>query len=186
MTTNQYLLAIASFMLGITAKYADLYNEHGLRQPFKGAGFLAGLSWGISGMFMIIFSPLGGLTYIAHVLYWFHRIKLEYTNHAIAGIIMILSGFHFQGEFMASHSVDLIAVYLAYLITGYIQTYFKNNFPKTKWFWRLRLRIYLIPIAYALYHSSLDPIIATGFGMIACEIVTISYKKYALDVKYAA
>jgi hypothetical protein len=186
MSKNQLLLAFFSFMLGITAKYADLYNEHGLKQPFRGAAFLSGLSWGLSGMGMIIVSPLGGLTYIAHVLYWFHRVKLEYTNHALAGVIMVLSGFYFQGEFMAAHSGDLVAVYLAYLLTGYVQTYFKENHPSTKWFWRLRLRIYLIPIAYAIYHNSLDPIIATGFGMIACEIVTISYKKYALDLKYAA
>ena len=180
---NQIALAICSFTLGIFAKYADLYNEHGLPEHFKGASALSGLIWGFAGMGMIYFSPFGGLTYIAHILYWFQRVKLEYSNHATAGVIMVLSGFLLQGTFLAAYSMDLLLVFGAYLVTGIIQTYFKVNYPKTKKFWRLRLRIYLIPIVYAVVRQTIDPIIATGFGMIACEIVTNAYKKYAADVR---
>ncbi len=182
MHDSQIALAIASFGLGITAKYADLYNEHGLPSPFKGMALLCGILWGLFGMGMIISSPLGGLTYIAHVLYWFTMVKLEYPNHAIAGVIMVLSGYYFQGQFLFEHSLDLIGVYLAYLVTGLIQTYFKRNYPKTRPFWRLRLRIYAIPVFYALVRRSWDPIIATGFGMIACELITNLYRKYKDDV----
>jgi hypothetical protein len=182
LTSDQWWLAFFSFSLGIFAKYADLVNEHGMKQHFKGAKLLSGLLWGFSGMGMIITSPLGGLTYIAHVLYWFSQVKLEYRNHAIAGVIMVISGFYFQGSFLAEYKNDLLCVFLAYLISGYIQTYFKVNYPATKPFWRLRLRIYLIPIVYALYTHSLDPIIATGFGMIACELMTYYYREYKDDV----
>lgn len=181
-STDQIWLAFFSFSLGIFAKYADLLNEHGLKSNFKWANPLSGLAWGLSGMGMIIVSPLGGLTYIAHVLYWFLKVKLEFPNHALAGVIMVLSGFYFQGTFLTEYRNDLLMVFLAYAITGYIQGYFKTNYPLTKAFWRLRLRIYLIPIIYAWFKSSIDPLIATGFGMIACELMTNYYKEYKDDV----
>jgi MFS family permease len=183
MDTNQIILAMCSFTLGVMGKYADLVNEHGLKEHFKGAGILSGYLWGLSGLGMLVSSPLGGLTYVAHVLYWFWRVKLEYPNHALAGVIMILSAFFFRGEFLQSHKWDLIAIFLAYLISGYIQTYFKDNFPNQAKFWRLRLRIYLIPLIYALYTKSWDPLIATGFGMIGCEWITIKYKAYWEDLR---
>jgi MFS family permease len=105
-----------------------LVNEHGLKEHFKGAGILSGYLWGLSGLGMLLASPLGGLTYVAHVLYWFWRVKLEYPNHALAGVIMLLSAFFFRGEFLQEYRWDLIAIFSAYLITGYIQTYFKEKF----------------------------------------------------------
>jgi len=186
MTTEQIVLAIVLFILGVIAKYADLYNEHGLPEPFKGASYLSGLAWGMCGIIVIIISPLAGLTYIAHVLYWFRRVKLEYSNHALAGVMIVLGGYYFQGEFLYQHRNDLLAVYLGYLITGYIHSYFKNNYPASRTFLRLRLRIYLIPLLYSFYQNSLDPILATVFGMIGCELVTGFYKKYSYDPREAA
>lgn len=180
----QILLAIFSFSLGITAKYADLLNEHGLKSKFNWASPLSGLAWGLSGMGMIIVSPYGGLTYIAHVLYWFFKVKLEYPNHALAGVIMVLSGFYFQGPFLSDYRDDLVIVFLAYTLTGFVQDYFKKNYPKAKPFLRLRLRIYLIPLMYGWYRASLDPLIATGFGMIACEFMTYYYRAYKEDIVF--
>jgi len=182
LTNDQLWLAFFSFSLGIWAKYADLVNEHGMTPAFKGAKLLSGFLWGFSGTGMIYFSPLGGLTYIAHVLYWFLKIKLEYPNHAIAGVIMVLSGFYFQGEFLTLYKNDLLGVFFAYTLTGYIQSYFKQHYPITRPFWRLRLRIYLIPVVYAFYRTSLDPIIATSFGMIACEFMTYRFRAYKEDI----
>lgn len=181
MDVNQILLALCSFILGVAGKYADLVNEHGLKEHIKGLGTLSGYIWGFAGMGMLLSSPLGGLTYVAHILYWFWRIKLEFPNHALAGVIMLLSAFFFRGAFLQEHSAELVTIFLAYLITGYIQSYFKTNYPKSRWFWRLRFRIYLIPIVYSLYTKSWDPIIATGFGMIGCEWLTLSFHEYWED-----
>lgn len=175
-------IAAVSFILGIGAKYADLVNEHGLKERFKGVGMLAGFVWGLAGIGMVYLSPLGGLTYIAHILYWFRKVKLEFSNHALAGVMMVLGGFYFQGEFYHQHRIELVAVYLAYLLTGHVQTYFKQNYPATRKFWRLRLRIYLVPIAYSLYHGSIEPMLCTGFGMIACELMNVIYREYQADV----
>jgi hypothetical protein len=177
-------LAAVSFGLGIAAKYADFMNEHGMAEPFRGAAWLAGLGWGLCGIGMIVVSPLAGLTYVAHVLYWFLRVKLEYPNHALAGVLMVLGAFAFEGEFFASNAGELVAVFAAYLVTGLVQTYAKQRYPGTAGFWRLRLRIYLVPLVYALYVGSVEPMIATGFGMIACEWVTYAHRHLqSVDVR---
>ena len=127
---------------------------------------------------MLLASPLGGLTYVAHILYWFWRIKLEYPNHALAGVIMLLGAFCCRGEFLQEHFFDLFAVFAAYLLTGYLQSRCRETWPRTAFFWRLRLRIYLIPLAYSFYTSSWDPLIATCSGMIGCEWITWSFREY--------
>jgi hypothetical protein len=142
---------------------------------------LAGVVWGAAGCAMIVVSPLAGLTYVAHVLYWFQRIKLEYPNHATAGVMMLLAAFTAQGQFFTSHSFELIAIFLAYLVSGQIQTWFKVHRPATRPFWRLRLRIYLIPLVYSIYHWNIEPLVATTFGMIGCEYMTLRYSVHGED-----
>jgi hypothetical protein len=175
------LLAVVMIFLGWVAKYADLVNEHGLREHFRGAGIISGFLWGAACIALLIVSPLGGLTYVAHILYWFQRVKLEYPNHATAGVMMILGAFWFQGEFLYERRIELLAVFLAYLITGWIQGYYKKNRPETRKFWRLRLRIYLVPAVYSVYVWSWEPFLATFFGMIGCEAITALYKQYEQD-----
>jgi hypothetical protein len=180
-------LAVVSFGLGIAAKYADLMNEHGMAQPFRGARYLSGLAWGACGFGMILVSPLAGLTYFAHVLYWFERVKLEFPNHAVAGVIIVLGGIYSRGDFLYSHRLQLVAVFLAYLLTGVAQTCLKNRFPPTRPFWRLRLRIYAIPFVYSLYVANVEPMIATSFGMLACEIVTYMHRELeSVDIRNSA
>ena len=183
MDTDQYLiLSLLSLFFGVTAKYADLVNEHGLKEYFKGSGILAGLLWGAAGIGILQFSPFAGITYIAHVLYWFQLIKLEFPNHALAGVMILLGGFFFQGDFLFQHRNELFLLYLAYTVTGYIQSYFKRNNPSTYQFWRLRLRIYLIPLIYSFYLHNSAPFIATLFGMIGCEVMTYLYRAYKDDL----
>ena len=181
MNSHQAVLAMVLFIFGISAKYADLYNEHGLKERFKGISYLCGIVWGLCGVITIIISPFAGITYIAHVLYWFHRVKLEYPNHAVAGVMILLGGYYFQGDILFKYRDELIILYLSYLITGYLNVYLKYNYTVLRKFLRLRLRIYLIPVCYAWYHHDLDPIIATVFGMLGTELITNVYKKYSND-----
>lgn len=178
MNQHQLILAVNLFIFGVSAKYADLYNEHGLPEKYKGISYLAGIIWGVCGVFTIFISPIAGLSYIAHVLYWFHRVKLEYSNHALAGVMILLAGFYFSGNYLYTHRLELVVLYLLYLITGYLNTYLKNHYSYLRKFLRLRLRIYLIPFAYTLYTQNLDPILATLFGMLGTEIITCLYSQH--------
>ena len=80
-----FLLIIFSFFFGVLTKLADLFNEHGLKEPFKGAAFLSGISWGMIGACLISLNPEVCLFYTGLLLYWILRIKLDYKNHAIGG-----------------------------------------------------------------------------------------------------
>lgn len=173
-------LALAASFLGGIAKYADLLNEHGVTPQFNEPPILSGLLWGISGIAIMLISPVAGLTYVAHVLYWFLRVKLEYPNHAIAGVMILLSSFLLQPYFYASHSLELFGVFLGYTITGYIHTYLKKNKPSCRAFLRLRFRIYFVPLIYSFYLWDFAPFISTCFGMLACEIVTHYFRDLSL------
>jgi hypothetical protein len=183
---SHFWLILFSLALGVLAKYADLVNEHNMKPHFKGAGLLSGILWGISGAGIIYVSPWAGITYIAHVLYWFLKIKLEYTNHAIAGVIVILSGLYFHGYFLVNFRNDLVFVFLGYTLTGYLQSYYKRTLPHTRPFWRLRLRIYLVPFLYGLARCTWDPFVSTVVGMIACEWMTYRYREYRDDIPCSA
>lgn len=176
-------IVLLGFIFGIFAKYADLVNEHGLNEHFQGAGILSGFIWGGAGVGLLVVSPLAGITYIAHVLYWFLKVKLEFYNHAIAGVMILLFGFVYRGDFIFDHRWDLVALFAGYLLTGVVQSYFKNKFPDSAWFWRLRLRIYLVPAAYSLYTQNWEPIVATIFGMMGTELMAVHYRAYSADIQ---
>lgn len=165
-------LVLCSFMLGAVAKYADLFNDNGLKEPFPGASYLSGVVWGICGMGIVWLSPASGLVYIAHVLYWFQRVKLDAENHSIAGIMIIFSGILMHSNFLLDNKWDLLALFLAFSSTGYLHSYLKNNCQGLRIFLRLRLRIYLIPLAYSIFISDYWPFMNTCIGMLGTELVT--------------
>ncbi len=165
-------LALLATILGAFGKYADLLNEHGMKPLLKEPPLLSGIIWGGAGVLIMLLSPAAGITYVAHVLYWFLRVKLEYPNHACAGVMILLGAFILQNDYLAAHPYQLLAVFLGYTITGYLHVYLKEHVPSLTQFLRLRLRIYLVALIYSLYISNIDPFFTTCCGMIACEIVT--------------
>lgn len=184
------LVALLSFLFGLISKYADLMNEHGLPEPFRGGRLISGFLWGAAGILMCLLSPFTAITYIAHILYWFQKIKLEYPNHAWAGTSILFCGYFLLGAFLFEHRIELFFLYFAYTLTGMIQSTCRKKFPKTIPFWRLRIRIYLIPLIYSIWSQDPDPFLATLIGMIGTEWLSIKYrhlnslqKRYELDVQ---
>lgn len=173
---NLILLGFLALLLGAAGKYADLLNEHNVKPLFREPKALSGYIWGLSGIGIMLLSPYAGITYVAHVLYWFLRIKLEFFNHAIAGILILLAAFLFQGEFYQAHAFEFLAVFIGYTLTGYINSYLKKSVPMLRPFLRLRLRTYLVPLCYSFYLGMLEPFFTTVFGMLACEIITYLFR----------
>ncbi len=143
-----------------------------MKPLFKEPRLLSGILWRLSGVAVMVVSPAAGLTYTAHVLYWFLRIKLEYPNHAYAGVMILLCACMIQGAYYQAHAMELITVFLGYTLSGYIHAYLKTHSPSWRTFLRLRMRIYLVPLLYSLYLDDKDPFVATCFGMCACEFIT--------------
>jgi len=86
------LLLINSLLFGFFTKLADLLDEHGLKM-FKGADIFFGFVWGIFGTLAIIFSPLLATFYLAMLINWIIRGRIDYLNHRIATAIILVSVF---------------------------------------------------------------------------------------------
>ena len=176
MDTNQLLLALCALILGVAGKYLDLFNNQQIKEPFKGAGMLAGYIWGFSGMGMTLASHTGSLLYVALTLYWVLRAQIYYPNQTIARVIMLLGAFFCSGRFLQSHRWELVTALLAYLVADYLQTLLKTKYP-TSW-WRFRSQFYLIPIVYAIYADNSNPLIAAGCCMFSYDWLTIRLLAY--------
>ncbi|MGD6874234.1 hypothetical protein ACQCU1_18895 [Sutcliffiella horikoshii] len=178
---NLLIISIMALICGGGNKYADLFNEHGLKQPHKYADILWGYLWGLAGAYLVYIDPNVAVIYIGTTLYWFLRIKLEYFNHALAGTLILLSGFYYQSEYIMHNTNELLFIFLAFSITGYIQKYLKLSSFNLWWLWRLRLRIYLIPLIYSIYTNNYLPVFVTVVAMLGNELVRYIYSEYEND-----
>ncbi|VHO04728.1 hypothetical protein [Candidatus Rhabdochlamydia sp. T3358] len=151
-----FSLVVFSFAFGVLTKLADLFNEHGLREPFKGSAILAGISWGVVGMGLIYFNPSLRIFYTALVFYWLLSMKLDYKNHAIGGLIVILSSVKICSFDLSVHILEIIVILFAYEVTRYLQSVIKNGFIKRT----IELRLYIIPCFYSLYTRDYSVFIA--------------------------
>src|SRR4051794_2023630 len=84
------MVAVLAFAFGLTSKTADLLNEHGL-QWLRGASLASGFVWGALGVVLVLNDRQVAAVLAATVLYWFLRNKLDYANHATAGVMILLA-----------------------------------------------------------------------------------------------
>lgn len=103
-----------SFLFGFFTKLADLLDEHGLKL-FKGANLLAGIMWGVFGTLVILFSSLLASFYLAILINWIIRGKIDYLNHRIATAIILVSVF-FAG--MLTNIDQLLFIVTILLFSG--------------------------------------------------------------------
>lgn len=181
LTLGSFLLIIFSVLGGGGNKYADLLNEHGLKHPFRYASLFYGLLWGGATSFLVYYNPYVCILYLATTLYWFLKLKLEYTNHALAGILIICTSIYFYGDFLKKEFDLFFLIFALFTVTGYLQTYLKNKNIGSWWFWRMRLRIYLIPLALSIIVDDYTPFLVTIISMIANEMVRYYYFNYEND-----
>lgn len=166
------MILLLSFFFGITTKYADLFNEHGLKPPFRGAEVLAGIAWGVLGGFLIISEEHVAVLFTALVLYWIYQIKLDYLNHAIGGVIMLLVSF---GYLKGAHQSELVVLTGAYILSGMLHSFLRTRVTDIRY---LRLRFYLIPLAYSCFIRNFSPFFATLMGLIGVESVNYLHYHY--------
>lgn len=82
---------------------------------------------------------------MALVFYWIYKMKIDYVNHAIALIIILI------GMLLSKDHIDLTIVLFS--LSGYILLDFmKRSFSlKTHFFFRHYLQFVFVPIICALY-----------------------------------
>jgi hypothetical protein len=178
MDAELLVVAVLSFLFGSVSKLADLTNEHGLRWV-RGASPALGLVWGGLGGALVLVDPYVGAVVVATTLYWYLRVKLEYFNHAAAGVIILVV------SLLAARAGDLplgetFAVLAWITASGYVNTVLKQRLshrPLLQRFLRLRLRYYVAPLVLAVYAETPAPVVAIVVGMFGTELVTIWFER---------
>ena len=150
------LLLINSALFGLFTKLADLTDEHGLKW-FKGDALLFGILWGIFGALVVMGSPLLGAFYVAILLHWILRGKIDFLNHQIATII-ILMAFIFSLQSYTINWYLFISIFIAYSLFGFMRDY---KIIKSSWFtnWNIYsyitigIFIFLDKISWLIFYS---------------------------------
>lgn len=147
-----HFIILYAILYGVTMKIADLFDEHGLKEWFKGSRILFGFLWGIFGALLIISNVYVANVLLAMILAFIVRMRIDYLNHAIATLIIIIS-FLFYGSFEPL----IFFIFLAtFIIFGSIKDYLDDKLKskgilqkisESGWY-------YVIPtLIYALFTS---------------------------------
>lgn len=143
------MIIIYAILYGITMKIADLFNEHGMKFWFKGSAILFGILWGLFGSLLIFSNIYVANVLLAMILAFIFRMRIDYRNHAIATVIIIIT-------FIAKSVFEPLTffIFLAnFVIFGSIKDYLddilkKKNFlqkiSETGWYYVIPTLIYAI------------------------------------------
>lgn len=132
------LLLIYAVLFGTTMKMADLLDEHGLRL-FKGSALLFGILWGGFGALMILGNTFVANFFIAMLIHWILRYRIDYLNHGTAASIMLIAFLYNLPSFTIDWLLFLV-IFIGYSahgllndaadrkeIRGIFAKYFKSN-----------------------------------------------------------
>lgn len=162
-------VALLAFATGVTSKFADLLNEHGITW-FRGADVLSGIVWGLLATALTLTDQWVAVVWAGTVLFWFLRRKLEHFNHAFAGVGVLLAALCMARDGQLSVlAVGLLALWL--YASGLLNTALKRRGLLTR-FLRLRLRYYAGPVVVSVVAQSWLPVVAIVAGMLGTELVT--------------
>jgi len=141
------IILLSAFITGIFTKAADLFVEHGHKTSnFK--KILLGIAWGFFGSLVVFGSPLLAAFYLAILLSWIIRYKLDYYNHGIGGALILLAIVYVQpsGKLVA---LILIPTLILFTLFGILSREYKMK-KKLSWFHKYNVYsfIYLAILAY--------------------------------------
>jgi len=81
------MIILYAVLFGSTMKIADLLGEHGLKW-FRGGALLFGILFGSFGALMILSSNILANFFIAMLIHWTLRFRIDSLEHGFAGAIM--------------------------------------------------------------------------------------------------
>jgi len=139
------MILIYSALFGITMKFADLLDEHGLKL-FKGDKILFGFIWGFFGALLVLSrADIANVT-LAMILAFLIRMRLDYRNHVIASTIIIIT-FIWKSIF----NVKLFFIFFfIFVIFGLLRDYLGDVRKKKDWLYKINEPAwiyYVIPTA---------------------------------------
>jgi len=174
--TTALVVGVLALLTGLTSKFADLLNEHGITW-FSRASPTFGLVWAGLAATLTLTDPWVAAMWLGTVLFWFVRCKLDHFNHAVAGVCVVLASLHFGTE-LPLGAVLGILVWL--LVSGEVQNELKRRYADRTTLMRLlrlRLRFYAGPFVLVAVGDTWLPAVAIVFGMLGTELVTVWHSR---------
>jgi hypothetical protein len=142
------ILPLVSLLFGVTQKIADGHDEHGLNW-FPGAPIFFGLTWGLLGCVLVRATPAHFSIYFSLCLYWIFKLKIDYTNHATAIILIFISALNVDFKISVKAIISLL---MTYIILDFVKVYL--NLHKL-WFYRYWIHFLIIPILFDVMNGNL-------------------------------
>jgi hypothetical protein len=174
-------VALLGFVTGVTSKFSDLLNEHGVRW-FPLASPLSGIVWGTCAVALTLTDQWVAAVWVATSLYWFLRCKLDHFNHAFAGVAVLSCGLYLAsaGDFPLGVTM---ALFVWLTVSGLANSLAKQHWPEVsrlQTFARLRLRYYVGPVVVAAAEHTWLPAVAILAGMTGTEWITLWHRRFEL------
>ena len=127
------LIITYAALFGLTMKIADLFNEHGLKPWFKGSDIVFGIFWGIFGALLILSNVYVANILLATILAFIFRMRIDYKNHAIATVIIIIT-FLFKSKFIP---IIFFIFLITFIIFGSMKDYFDDAIKSNGIFYKI-------------------------------------------------
>jgi len=142
-----FVILLNAFITGVLTKAADLFVEHGYKSSNL-TKILLGIGWGFFGSLVVIGSPLVGAFYLAILLSWIIRYKLDYYNHGIGGALILITIFFVQPTGMLVYLI-LFPTLVLFTFFGILSREYKLK-GKLSWFHKYNIYsfIYIGILAY--------------------------------------
>lgn len=149
---NLLELSILTILFWFFQKLADWHDEHWLNF-FMWAWTFFWVIWWMIWFYLIQTNEILMINYLALISYWIYKIKIDYLNHAISVIIMliwiVLSNYSKDSIYYA------ISLLLSYIAFDIIKHSSLNKNKIINLFYKYRLQFILIPIFFWIYIESI-------------------------------
>lgn len=145
------MILLYAVLYGVTMKVADLLDEHGLKL-FKGSKIIFGILWGLFGALLVVSDVQIANIVLAIILSFIIRLRIDYRNHAIATVIIIIS-FLLYSTF---EPVPFFVFLIVFLIAGSLKDLIDDYYKRTDWLQKVTesgWHYYIPSLVYAFYTS---------------------------------
>ncbi|HLC54928.1 MAG TPA: hypothetical protein VJJ75_00175 [Candidatus Nanoarchaeia archaeon] len=168
-------VVVYSLAFAFVIKIADLLDEHGLFL-FRGADLLFGILWGIAFAFLIRVHPLLAGFWIAMLLYWIAFMKIDFVNHALAIVIIILA------MLWKPVQVDWLVLGLAFAVYSIFALMRRHNLVRNNLFLDLNGHMFVLLLVLLFFD------VQYGIALLSYGVESVAYhaiKRIAARFGYA-
>ena len=152
-------------------KIADLLDEHGLKL-FKGSTILFGVLWGLFASLTLFVDQVVANAMLADILGFVVRMRIDYRNHAIATVMVVLT-FIMYSQFMPA---VFFGFFTLFVLFGLVRDHLDDKLKRTdvvQKFFEYCLYYPLGTLIYALYSGFWSAFLVITTYILAYDVVRL-------------